>query len=331
MKIAILGASGAIGQAMLDALAQTTLVVTELKLLASSRSAGNVMHFRGQVYTVEATESTSFEGMDVVLGAISNELTLHYLPYIQQAKALFIDNSSALRLRADVPLVVPEINPEALRNHSGIIANPNCSTILVLMAVYRLHQVFGVEAMHVSTYQAVSGAGVEGMKELTLQLKQSFEKQPYTSTIFTQPIAYNVIPQIGTLLENGYTSEEMKMQSEGRKILNQPDLLVNCTCVRVPVLRSHSASVTVRLKHKASLEELYALLTSAKGVRYAAQECTPYYASHQDEVLVGRLKPDLCGTEGYSFSLWCSGDQIRKGAATNAIQILEQLVQEKHI
>lgn len=330
MKIAIIGASGAIGRAMLEMMEEYQIESSEVFLYASKRSVGTKIKYKDEWLVVEELNEQVFEGKDVILGALPNALTLHYLPFIQASQAIFIDNSSALRLHDDVPLVIPEINAEAIQKHHKLIANPNCSTIIVLMALYRIHAHFTLETMNVSTYQAVSGAGVQGVEELETQLYQYMKQEAYEPKVFSQPIALNVIPQIGEIQENGYTSEEEKMQNEGRKILNHPELRVNCTCVRVPVLRSHSASVTFRVKAKTSLAQLEEVLTQAAGVCLKPQQSTPYYTSNQDDVYVERIKEDRCGEEGHSFTLWCCGDQIRKGAASNAVQILKYLIEKEN-
>lgn len=331
MKIAILGATGAIGRAMLEVVEEYQLDVKEVHLYASKRSVGIKIPFQNKEIEVKELTSSSFTGVDYILGALSNELTLQYLEDIKASNAIFIDNSSALRLHQDIPLIVPEINGSILTKENKLIANPNCSTIIVLMSMYAIHHKYVVESMNVSTYQAVSGAGILGIEELEHQLCSIQKEEELQVNVFSQPIAYNVIPQIGTILENGYTSEEMKMQNEGRKILNHDSLKVNCTCVRVPVLRSHSASVSFKVKHKTSLLELQDLLLHTKGIALHVNEATPYYTSNQDTVRIDRLREDVCGQEGYSYSLWCCGDQIRKGAASNAVQIIRLLEEQKTV
>lgn len=331
MKIAILGATGAIGRAMLEVVEEYGLSVSEMHLYASKRSEGIQIPFQGTMLTVKELTSNSFGGMDYILGALSNELTLFYLNDIKASNAIFIDNSSALRLQEDIPLVVPEINGSIITKKNRLLANPNCSTIIVLMAMYAIHQKYELETMNVSTYQAVSGAGILGIAELEHQIISKQKEEEPKASVFSQPIAYNVIPQIGNILENGYTSEEMKMQNEGRKILNHHNLKVNCTCVRVPVIRSHSANVTFTLKHQTSIKELETLLKNTQGIELHRNEATPYYTSNQDLVRVDRLREDVCGKEGYSFSLWCCGDQIRKGAASNAVQIMKLVEEQKTV
>ena len=329
-NVAILGASGAVGQAMIKGLEERNFPIQQLKLLASKKSAGKAITFHNQTLTIEEANETSFEGMDIVLGAVSNSLSKKFAPFIQKAKALYIDNSSAFRLDENVPLVIPEINPKDIKLHQGIIANPNCSTIIVLTAINAIHQHSPIEKMIVSTYQAVSGAGNEGMLELIEQVTNMIENKPIEPHIFAKQIAYNLIPQIGSFDESGYSDEEMKMQNEGRKILHSKNLKVNCTCVRVPVLRSHSISITLITSDKCEIDEVKEWIKNAKGCKLVDQPemniyPTPLDSSNQDLIHVGRIRQDLCNDNG--IALWCCGDQIRKGAAINAIQIAETYIQ----
>ena len=328
--IAILGATGAVGRAMLLGLEERNFPVKELRLLASQNSAGKKILFKGKEVEIQKTDENSFGGCDIVLGAVENDLSEKYAPFIKQANALYIDNSSAFRLNKDVPLVVPEVNGDDVLSQHGIIANPNCSTIIGCMAVYAIHQVNPIDSMCVSTYQAVSGAGIKGMQEYENQLLALAENKPCTVKAFPYQIVSNLIPQIGSFNENAYTSEEMKMQNEGRKILHAPDLLVNCTCVRVPVLRSHSLSMTLQLKEKMSVDKVKDIIKNTRGCLLMddplhAKYPMPLDASDQDLVYVGRIRQDLCHHNG--ITLWCCGDQIRKGAAINAIQIAEKCVE----
>lgn len=328
--VAILGASGAVGNAMLSALEERNFPIKELRLLASERSAGKKMMFCGNEIEIQKAESNSFIGCDLVLGAADNSISKQFAHDIQKANALYIDNSSAFRLDDHVPLVVPEINGEDVLNHHGIIANPNCSTIIGCIAVYAIHKINPIQSMIVSTYQAVSGAGIKGMEEYQNQLKDVYEGHPSSPKAFDYQIVGNLIPQIGSFLDNGFTSEEMKMQNEGRKILHNPHLFVNCTCVRVPVLRSHSLSMTLNLKNTYDLDEIKKALSHAKGCQLVDDPQNKLYpmpldTSNQDNVYVGRLRKDLCND--HSLTLWCCGDQIRKGAAVNAIQIAEKCIE----
>ena len=328
-NVAILGATGAVGREMLKILEERSFPINTLKVLASARSAGKKLPFCGGEVVVEEATEQSFEGMDIVLGAAEADLAQKMAPAIVKAGAVFVDNSSAFRLQDDVPLVVPEINPEDVKNHHGIISNPNCSTIITMTAVAALHRISPIKTMVAATYQAVSGAGAGGLAELEKQISDYADGKPMTASTFPYQIAFNVIPQIGGDSGNGYTSEEMKMQNEGRKILHQPGLNVTCTCVRVPVLRSHSISATLVTERKISVEEARAAIAAAPGCRLvddlaAKQYPMPLDTSDQDIVFVGRIREDLTNENG--LSIWCCGDQIRKGAATNAIQIAETVI-----
>lgn len=323
-NVAILGATGAVGREMLKILEERNFPVKELRLLASARSVGKTLPFRGKEIAVREACPSEFEGMDLVLGAASNALAKEYAPHIVKAGALFVDNSSAFRMDPDVPLVIPEINGEDAKKHHGIIANPNCSTIITLMAVNAVNALSPITSMVATTYQAVSGAGAAGPVELETQTKALAEGKPAECSVFPYQIAYNLLPQIGSFNEDGYTTEEMKMQNEGRKILHLPDLTVTCTCVRVPVFRSHSISVTVRTADKLTVEQVKNAVANAEGCVLADDPANKKYpmpldTSDQDLVFVGRIRKDL--TDEHGITLWCCGDQVRKGAATNAVQI----------
>ncbi len=324
MKVGILGATGAVGKEMLKVMEEKNLPVDELRLFASSRSAGKVMKFHDREIIIEVADEHSFDGLDYVLGAVENEQSKMYAPMIQKAKAIYIDNSSAFRLDPDVPLVVPQINPDALKNHQGIIANPNCVTIIGLMACAPLHQVNPIKRIIASSYQAVSGAGAAGMDELLKQMNDLHEDREPVAEVFSHQIAYNLIPQIGGFDEMGYTSEEMKFQNESRKILSDSELKVSCTCVRVPVLRSHSISMNIELTNEMSVQQAKELINAFEGVQVSETYPTPMETSDQDTVFVGRIRKDLTCDKG--LALWCCGDQIRKGAASNAIEIMEALM-----
>ena len=328
-KVAVLGATGAVGREMIKILEERNFPVSELIPLASARSAGSTMTFRGQEITVREVTPDSFAGVDIVLGAAPNKLAQEYAPHIVAAGAVFVDNSSAFRMDKDVPLVVPEINPEDALKHKGIISNPNCSTIISLVAVNAINKISPIKTMTASTYQAVSGAGAGGVIELEEQTNAIVEGKSFEPSVFPYQIAFNLIPQIGGFDENGYTSEEMKMQNEGRKIMHLPELRVGCTCVRVPVYRSHSISITLYTEKALSVEEVKAAIASADGCRLvdnpeAKEYPMPLDTSDQDLVYVGRIRKDVASENG--IALWCCGDQVRKGAATNAIQIAELLI-----
>lgn len=328
-NLAILGATGAVGREMLKVLAERDFPVGDLKLLASARSVGKEIEFKGNIYKVEEATKDSFNGIDIVLGAASNALAKELAPHIKAAGAVLVDNSSAFRMYDDVPLVIPEINPEDVKKHNGIIANPNCSTIITLTAVNALNKASKIKSMIASTYQAVSGAGAGGPVELLNQTEAIMKGEAVEHNVFAHQIAYNVIPKIGGVTTEGYTSEEMKMQNEGQKIMHIPELKVSCTCIRVPVLRSHSISVLVRTEEPIGVEKARELISNAPGCKYVEDMDNEIYpmpleTSDQDIVFVGRIRPDLTDENG--LNIWCCGDQVRKGAATNAIQIAELLI-----
>ena len=329
MNVAILGATGAVGREMMKILAERSFPVEELRLLASPRSAGQKLLWQGRELTVQPAEDSAFEGMDIVLGAAENDIAKRFAPAIVKAGAVFVDNSSAFRMDPNVPLVIPEINPEDVRRHKGIIANPNCTTIVSLVAINALNQDSPIQSIIASSYQAVSGAGAGGPRELMEEVELLREGKPVHPQVFQYQIAYNVIPQIGGEAYEGYTSEEMKMQNEGRKIMHLPDLQVSCTCVRVPVVRSHSVSLVVRTREKISVQRARELIAAAPGCRLVDDLANRRYpmpldTSDQDTVFVGRIREDLTCDNG--LNIWCCGDQVRKGAATNAVQIAQLLL-----
>ena len=324
MKIGILGATGAVGQQMLECIEERNISCDELRLLASSRSAGKTMKFKDGELTIQEAKDSAFEGLDFVLGAVEAEFAREFAPAIRRAGAVFIDNSSSFRLDKDVPLVVPEINGEDAKKHNGIISNPNCSTIITLMAVAPVHRLSPIKKMVASTYQAVSGAGINGMRELEAEVAALSAGETYQPKVFPAQIAYNCIPWIGSDTGNGVTTEEAKLGNEGRKILHNPEMQVMCTCVRVPVFRSHSISVSIACERDITVDEAAAAIRAADGVKYIEEGYPmPIDTSNQDLVYAGRIRKDpaLGG-----LALWCCGDQIRKGAASNAVEILEYLV-----
>lgn len=329
--VAVLGATGAVGQEMIKILQKRNFPVGKLKPLASARSAGKTLRFKGEDVVIEEARDEAFQGVDIVLGAAENDIAKKFAPAIVKAGAVFVDNSSAFRLDPNVPLIVPEINPEDAKNHHGIISNPNCSTIITVTAVNALNALSPIRTMTASTYQAVSGAGAGGPIELMNEVEALSKGETYEPKVFSHQIAFNLIPQIGGEQFEGYTSEEMKMQNEGRKIMHLPDLRVSCTCVRVPVVRSHSISVSLHFDKHISVQEAREAIAKAPGCRLVddlanKQYPMPLDTSNQDIVFVGRIRPDL--TDDNGLCLWCCGDQVRKGAATNAIQIAELLVKE---
>lgn len=330
-NVAILGATGAVGQEMLKVLEEYDIPVGKLLPLASAKSAGGTVRFKGEDVKIEEAREESFEGMDFVLGAVKNPMSRRFAPAIVKSGAVYIDNSSAFRMDPEVPLVVPEINGEDAFKNKGIIANPNCSSIITLMAVAALAKLSPIKSMIACTYQAVSGAGQAGLVELESQMLALAEGKAVEPKVFPAQIAMNVIPHIGDELDNLYTDEEMKMQNEGRRILHAPELAVTCTCVRVPVMRSHSISVTLRTERKISVEEAKDAIRAFPGVRliddYQGRNYpTPLDTSNQDLVWVGRVREDL--TDANGLTLWCCGDQIRKGAAANAVQILKKMIEK---
>ena len=329
VNIGILGATGAVGQEMIKILEERNFPVASLRPIASARSAGGKILFRGQECTIVEASDDAFEGLDIVLGAAENDIAERFAPAIVKAGAVFVDNSSAFRLDPNVPLVIPEINPEDVKWHKGIISNPNCTTIVTLVAINALAKESPIETMIASSYQAVSGAGKGGIDELNNEVKALAEGKHLEPKVFQYQIAYNIIPQIGGEAFEGYTSEEMKMQNEGRKILHLPEMKVSCTCARVPVVRSHSVSVVLRTKEKIGVERARELIANAPGCKLVDDLANKIYpmpldTSDQDIVYVGRIREDLTDERG--LNLWCCGDQVRKGAATNTIQIAELLL-----
>ncbi|ABZ84863.1 aspartate-semialdehyde dehydrogenase [Heliomicrobium modesticaldum Ice1] len=332
-NVAIVGATGAVGQELLKVLAERNFPVGELRLLASARSAGKVISYQGQEYTIGLTDEKAFAGIDIALFAGGSAST-EFAQAAVEAGAVVIDNSSAFRMHPEVPLVVPEVNPEDVDWHKGIIANPNCSTIIMAVALKPLHDAAGIERVVVSTYQAVSGAGKEGITELTEQTSQVLRGEPVKPNVFAHPIAFNLIPHIDVFQDGDYTKEEWKMIKETRKIMHEADMRITATTVRVPVYRSHSESINIEFKRKITAAEAKEVLANASGVIVIddvqnKQYPMPLYTSDKDEVFVGRIREDLSIDKG--LNLWVVADQIRKGAATNAVQIAETLIQRKRI
>ena len=329
VKIGILGATGVVGQEMMKILDERNFPVASLRPIASGRSAGKTLKFRGEDVTIVEASDSAFDGLDIVLGAAENDIAERFAPSIVKAGATFVDNSSAFRLDPKVPLIVPEINPEDAKWHSGVISNPNCTTIITMVAVAALAKESPIETIVASSYQAASGAGKAGLDELKAEALAYASGDTVEPKAFAYQLAFNVIPQIGGEQYMGYTSEEMKMQNEGRKILHLPELKVSCTCVRVPVFRSHSVSVVLRTKEKITVERARELIANAPGCKLVddlknKQYPMPLDTSDQDLVFVGRIREDLTDPNG--LNLWCCGDQIRKGAATNTVQIAELLL-----
>lgn len=330
-RVAILGATGAVGTELLELLEQRNFPIADLRLLASPRSAGKTMRFRGEDIPVEATSDRSFENIDIVLASAGGATSKALAPKAVSAGAVVIDNSSAFRMNPEVPLVVPEVNPQAAATHQGIIANPNCTTILMAVAVYPLHQVRKVERIVAATYQSASGAGARAMEEVKHQSVAILQGKEPVAEVFPYPLAFNLFPHNSPLNDLGYCEEEMKMVNETRKIFSAPQLRITATCVRVPVLRAHSEAINIEFEQPLSVAEAREILSQAPGVQlmedWAANHFPmPIEATGKDEVLVGRIRQDVshpCGLE-----LWLCGDQIRKGAALNAVQIAELLVKK---
>jgi aspartate-semialdehyde dehydrogenase len=327
--VAIVGATGAVGVEMLLCLEQRNFELSELTLLASARSAGKKMTFRGKEIVIKELTHDSFQGIDIALFSAGGDISRDFAPSAASAGAVVIDNSSAFRMDDGVPLVVPEINPEAVKNRpKGIIANPNCTTIISLMALAPLHEQFGLESVIASSYQAVSGSGAQGIIELEEQVKAIATGQPFTPKVYPRQIAFNVIPQVDVFTENGYTKEEMKMANEGRKILGHPSLKVSCTCVRVPVYRSHSVSITAKFSKEPSVEAARNAFVGKPGIKVMDDPSqklfpVPLDTTGKDDCLVGRIRKNLVLEN--ALDLWVVGDQVRKGAALNAVQIAEIL------
>ena len=327
-NLAIVGATGAVGSELIQLLENRNYPLKQLRLFASTRSVGKQLPFQGKMITVEELTPNSFEGIDLALFSAGGQRSKEFVPHAVKAGAIVIDNSSAFRMEANVPLVVPEINAKEVFNHQGIIANPNCSTTQMVVALQPLHQVAKIKRIVVSTYQSVSGAGVSGMQELLDQVHSYTQKQPLTIQEFPVQIAFNLIPHIGVFQENGYTTEEMKMVQETQKIMSAPDLKVSATCVRVPVLRAHSEAIWIETEQKLTVEEARKLLAKAPGVklldeRKAGGYPVPWQVSETYETWVGRIRDDFSCENG--LTLWCVADQLYKGAALNAIQIAEIL------
>ena len=328
-KVGIVGSTGAVGQEFIKLLEDRTFPIDTLKLFASSRSAGKQVQALGQTITIEEATKTCFDGLDIVLFSAGGSTSKELCPAAAAAGAIAIDNSSAFRMDPDVPLVVPEINPVAAKAHKGIIANPNCSTAISLMGAFPLHKAFGLKRMFASTYQAVSGSGAEGMVELENQLKAWAADEALEKSVYPHQIAFNLLPHVDVFQDNGYTKEEMKLLNESRKIMDLPDLVASCTCVRVPVMRSHSISINAEFERPVSVEEAQEAIKAASGVDLLDEPKNNVYPMPLDyagraNCAVGRIRKDIGFENGLAF--WVVGDQLWKGAALNAIQIAELFV-----
>lgn len=322
--VAIVGASGAVGVEMLRVMERRNFPVASLRLLASSRSAGNTLQFRGEEHLIEPLSLDSFSGIDIALFSAGGGISRDYAQTAVACGAVVVDNSSAFRMVPEVPLVVPEINAGDIKSHRGIIANPNCTTAISLMALHPLHRRFGLKRIFASSYQAVSGAGARAIHELRSQTAAVTAGKPIQKEVFPHQIAFNVIPQVDAFLPSGYTKEEVKLENEGRKIMHLPSFKASVTCVRVPVYRAHSVAVSAEFDKPVDMEEARAALKSAPGLQFLDEGYPmPLDAAGMDDCLAGRLRQD-CALEN-GLALWICGDQLLKGAALNAIQIAEHL------
>jgi len=327
--VAVVGATGAVGIEMIKTLEKRNFPAGKLTLLASARSAGKKLKFRGADITVQELTKDSFAGIDIALFSAGGGISREFAPIAARAGCVVVDNSSAFRQDDNVPLVVPEINAADVKQHKGIIANPNSTTAITLMALYPLHQAFGVKRVFASSYQAVSGTGAQAIEELKRQVGQVVSGQPVTKEVYPHQIAFNVIPQVDSFLPGGYTKEEMKMENEGRKIMHHPAFRASVTCVRVPVYRSHSVAVSAEFEKPVTVEAARAVLKNAPGLDVVDEPANkkypmPLFTSEKDNCEVGRLRLDCALDNGLCF--WVSGDQLLKGAALNAVQIAEELL-----
>jgi aspartate-semialdehyde dehydrogenase len=326
--VAIVGATGAVGAELIQLLEQREFPLRGLKLLASAKSAGKTFKFKGEEIPIETLSKDSFRSVDIALFSAGASISREFAPAAVSAGAVVIDNSSAFRMEQDVPLVVPEINPADIQKHRGIIANPNCTTIIALMALYPLHKVFRVKRVIASSYQAVSGAGAKAILELSLQSKSFFSGEPAEPEVFPYTIAFNVLPQVDVFLDNGYTKEEVKFVNESRKIMHHPTLRASITCVRVPVFRAHSVAMHAEFKEPVSVEQARDVLAKFQGLDLVDDPGTqkypmPLQVAGKNNCQVGRIRADSALDNGLAF--WVCGDQLLKGAALNALQIAETL------
>lgn len=326
--VAIVGATGAVGLELLRVLERRSFPVSNLRALSSARSAGKSVSFRGESIKVEELDADSFGKIDIAFFSAGGDVSRKFVSAARNAGAVVIDNTSAFRMEPDVPLVIPEINPADAKQHHGVIANPNCTTAVALMALYPLHRAFGLKRVFAASYQAVSGSGRRAIEELREQVAASAQDRQSTPEVFPHPIAFNVLPQVDSFLESGYTKEEMKFQNEGRKIMHLPEFRASMTCVRVPVYRAHSVAVNAEFERKVSVEQAHEVLAKAPGLELVDQPNKSRYpmplsAAGKDNCEVGRVRVDCAFDNGLSF--WVSGDQLLKGAALNAVQIAELL------
>jgi aspartate-semialdehyde dehydrogenase len=327
--VAVVGATGAVGIEMIKTLEKRSFPVGKLTLLASARSAGKKLKFRGQEIEIKELRKDSFHGIDIALFSAGGSISKEYAPIAAKAACVVIDNSSAFRMDDSVPLVIPEINGADVRQHKGIIANPNCTTAITLMALYPLHQAFGVRRIFASSYQAVSGTGAKAIEELERQVEQIVEGKPVTKEVYPHQIAFNVLPHVDSFLPSGYTKEEMKMENEGRKIMHHPNFRASVTCVRVPVYRAHSVAVSAEFEQPVTPDAARDVLLKAPGLDVVdnpekKEYPLPLYVAEKYNCQVGRIRQDCALDNGLCF--WVAGDQLLKGAALNAVQIAEELL-----
>src|SRR5437773_4510325 len=327
--VAVVGATGAVGIEMIKTLEKRNFPVGRLTLLASARSVGKKLKFRGEDITVKELTKDSFKGIDIALFSAGGGISREFAPVAARAGCVVVDNSSAFRMDDKVPLVIPEINAADVRLHKGIIANPNCTTAITLMALYPLHQAFGCKRIFASSYQAVSGTGAKAIEELKRQVNEIVGGKQATTEVYPHQIAFNVLPHVDSFLPTGYTKEEMKMENEGRKIMHHPTFRASVTCVRVPVYRAHSVAVSAEFAKPVMVESARAVLSMAPGLDLVddpekKEYPLPLYAAEKSNCQVGRLRQDCALDNGLCF--WVSGDQLLKGAALNAVQIAEELL-----
>jgi aspartate-semialdehyde dehydrogenase len=327
--VAVVGATGAVGIEMIKTLERRNFPVGKLTLLASARSVGKKLKFRGEEITVKELTKDSFTGIEIALFSAGGSISKEFAPIAAKAGCVVVDNSSAFRMDDKVPLVIPEINAADVKWHQGIIANPNCTTAVALMALYPLHQAFGCKRIFASSYQAVSGTGAKAIAELERQVDQIVKGQPVTKEVYPHQIAFNVLPHVDSFLPSGYTKEEMKMENEGRKIMHHPTFRASVTCVRVPVYRAHSVAVSAEFEKPVTVEAARAVLAKAPGLQVIDEPAKnqypmPLQMAEQYDCAVGRLRMDCALDNGLAF--WVAGDQLLKGAALNAVQIAEELI-----
>ena len=329
-NVAVAGATGAVGIEMIKTLEKRNFPIANLKLLASARSAGKTLKFKGEDIVIEEMKADSFKGVDIALFSAGGDISKQFRNDVVNSGAVMIDNSSAFRMEDGVPLVIPEVNPEDIKKHNGVIANPNCSTIIMLVAVAPLHRAKKLRRLVAATYQATSGAGAKGMEELQIQTRQLLDGQAIEPKAFAHRIGFNLIPHIDSFLPNGYTKEELKMLNETRKMLHDDSIQISCTCVRVPVLRAHSESLNLEFAEEITPEEARAILSAAPGVTVVDDPENKVYpmpvdATEQYNILAGRIRQDISRNDRRGLDIFVSGDQVLKGAALNAVQIAELL------